>query len=300
MYAITGATGNSGHVIVEKLLKAGKKVRAIGRSAENLKKLAALGAEPFVGSLEDRAAIAKAFAGVEGVYAMIPPVTGGEDYRAQQDRVSDSLSAAIAEAKVKHVVVLSSFGAGKTEGTGPVVGLHLLEEKLKRIAGLNVLNLRAGYFMENTLAQIGIIQTMGFAAGPLRADLKLPLIATRDIGAAAADALQRLDFNGSQVRELHGQRDVTMTEAAAIIGSGIGKPGLGYVHAPDDQVRAAMLGMGASANLIDLILEMAAALNRGHMAMLEKRTQQNTTPTSFETFVKEEFAPRFQGKPASA
>jgi uncharacterized protein YbjT (DUF2867 family) len=300
MYAITGATGNSGHIVAEKLLKAGKRVRAIGRCAERLQKLAAQGAEAYVANLEDRAAMAKAFAGAEGVYAMIPPDSGGTDYRAQQDRGSDSLSAAIAEAKVKHVVVLSSFGADKAEKTGPVVGLHLFEQKLNRIPGLNALFLRAGYFMENTLAQIGIIQTMGFAAGPLRADLKVPMIATRDIGSAAADALLRLDFTGSRTQELQGQRDLTMVEVAAIIGVAIGKPGLGYVHAPDDQVRAAMLGMGMSSSLVDLMLEMSAAMNSGHMAMLEKRTSQNTAPTSCETFVKEELVPRYQGKPATA
>ena len=36
MYVITGASGNCGHVLGEKLLGAGKKVRAIGRSAERL------------------------------------------------------------------------------------------------------------------------------------------------------------------------------------------------------------------------------------------------------------------------
>ena len=55
-----------------------------------------------------------------------------------------------------------------------MVGLHNLERKLNTISGLNVLHLRAGNFMENTLAQIGIIKALGAAAGPLRADLKLP------------------------------------------------------------------------------------------------------------------------------
>jgi hypothetical protein len=39
-------------------------------------------------------------------------------------------------------------------------------------------------------------------AGPLRPDLPLPMIATRDIGAAAADSLSKLDFTGKQRHEL--------------------------------------------------------------------------------------------------
>jgi uncharacterized protein YbjT (DUF2867 family) len=56
------------------------------------------------------------------------------------------------------VVVLSSFGADKPNNTGPIAGLHRMEERLKRISGLNALFLRAGYFMENTLPQTSPIK----------------------------------------------------------------------------------------------------------------------------------------------
>lgn len=300
MYVITGATGNTGHIAAEKLLAAGKKVRAIGRSAERLQALAAHGAEPYVCELEDGAALAKAFAGAEAVYAMIPPAMTAPDYRAHQDHIIDALTSALAEAKVKHVVTLSSFGADKPDKTGPITGLHVLEQKLNRIPGLNVLHLRAGYFMENTLAQIGIIKAMGVIAGPLRPEVELPLIATRDIGAAAADRLLRLDFSGSQAQELQGQRHISMAEAAGIIGRGIGRPQLSYVRAPNNQVREAMLQMGMGASTVDLMIEMTDSINSGYIATLEKRSAENTTPTSYETFVKEVFAPQFLGKPATA
>jgi hypothetical protein len=77
-----------------------------------------------------------------------------------------------------------------------------METKLNQIKGLNVLHLRAGYFMENTLVQAGIIKNLGTMAGPIDAELRLPMIATKDIGAAAAEALLKLDFKGPQTREL--------------------------------------------------------------------------------------------------
>jgi uncharacterized protein YbjT (DUF2867 family) len=163
-----------------------------------------------------------------------------------------------------------------------------------------VLHLRAGYFMENTLAQIGIIQKMGMAVGPLRPDLKLPMVATRDIGEAAADVLLSLDFRQKQTRELLGQRDISMNEVAQSIGSAIGKPGLRYIQAPDEQVRPALVQLGMSSNVAGLILEMSAALNLGHMRALEQRSAKNTTPTSYETFVREEFLPRYGGESAAA
>lgn len=300
MYVITGATGNTGNVAARRLLAEGQKVRVIGRSAETLQPLADEGAEPFVCDLANTESLSRAFAGAQAVYAMVPPAMTSEDYRAHQDRITDSIATAMEKAGVEYAVSLSSMGADKSEKTGPVVGQHYLEQRFNQIAGLNVLHLRPGYFMENTLAQIGIIKAMGMAAGPLLPELKLQMTATRDIGTAAAESLLKLDFSGQQTRELHGQRDISMTEAAEIIGAGVGKPDLAYVHLPDEQVRPALIQIGMSPNVADLLLELAAALNSGHIVALEKRSAQTTTATSYESFVAEEFAPRFHGGFAAA
>lgn len=300
MFAITGATGHTGNVAAKTLLARGHKVRVIGRSADRLKPLAEAGAEPFVADITDTERLTEAFRGVEGIYAMVPPNPTGNDFRAFQERVSDAIASAVTNSKVMFVVSLSSMGADKSSGTGPVVGLHNLEERLNRIPDTNVLHLRAGYFMENTLAQIGAVKAMGKAVGPLRPDLKLPMIATRDIGAVAAERLLQLNFNGKQTRELLGQRDLNMTEAASIIGKAIGKPGLEYVRLPDDQMRPALVEVGMSQNFADLILQMAQALNAGHMRALEPRSPENTTPTSYEQFVTENFLPLFRQQATAA
>jgi uncharacterized protein YbjT (DUF2867 family) len=300
MYVITGATGNTGSVVATSLLAKGQKVRVIGRSADRLQPFTAKGAEPFVSDVTDAEALTKAFADAQAVYVMIPPSMTSQDFRADQDRVTNAMATALEKTGVKYAVSLSSVGADKPEKTGPVVGLHNMEQRLNRIAGLNVLHLRAGYFMENTLAQTGIVKTMGVAAGPLKPDLKVPVIATRDIGTVAAEALLRLDFSGPQTRELLGERDISMAEAATVIGKAIGKPGLTYFQAPEGQVRAAMLQLGMSMNVVNLLLEMSAALNSGYMRALEERTEKNTTPTSYETFVAEEFVPLYQGKSTAA
>jgi uncharacterized protein YbjT (DUF2867 family) len=299
MYVVTGSTGNTGSVVVNDLLAAGKEVRGIGRKMERLQGLRQKGGEPFVADLTDREALADAFAGAEGVYVMIPPDPTRADFRAHQDAVSEAVATALERSNVKHVVALSSVGAEKAEKTGPVVGLYRMEQRLNRIAGLNVLYLRAGYFMENTLAQAAMIQSLGNAAGPLLPELKLPMIATRDIGSAAAEALVKLDFNGHQIRELLGPRDITMSEVATILGNLIGKPDLKYIQAPEDQLRAAMLQTGMSKDLVRLIEEMAFALNTGYMKHVETRNARNTTPTSFETFAQEEFVPQYEGRKAA-
>ncbi len=153
MYVITGATGNTGRGIVERLASQRHIVRAIGRSRERLRVLEAKGAEAYVCDLADTDELTHAFDGALAVYVMIPPTNESPDFRTYQELIGDSLATAIKDAGVTHAVCLSSVGADKSEGTGPVVGLHNLEQKLNRIGGLNVLHLRAGYFMENTFAQ---------------------------------------------------------------------------------------------------------------------------------------------------
>jgi uncharacterized protein YbjT (DUF2867 family) len=300
MYVVTGASGHTGQVVAERLLAEQKSVRIIGRSLERLEPLTRRGAEAWICDLTDDQRLDEAFQGAEAAYVMLPPNPTATNYRSFQDRVSDRLAAAIGKAGVTHVVSLSSFGADKVSGTGPVAGLHHLEEALDQIPGLNVLHLRAGYFMENTLAQIGIIKTIGVVAGPLRQEVELPMIATRDIGESAAKALLRLHFVGHETRELLGARDVSMAEAASIIGAAIRRPHLSYKQLPDDQVREALVETGMSKDVADLILEMSRAINNGHMVALEKRSRENTTPTSYEQFVRDVFLPQFKGKPAIA
>jgi len=299
MYVVLGASGNTGQVVARSLLARQQKVRVVGRSAARLQPFAEQGAEVFIGDAADASSLTKAFHQSDSAYVMIPPDPTSSDFRAFQDRASDAIATAIQQAGVKNVVSLSSIGADKASGTGPVAGLYNLEQKLNQITGANVLHLRAGYFMENTLPQIGAIRMAGSAIGPVRPNLKLPMIATRDIGAAAADALLRLAFRGNQTQELQGQRDLDYTEAVSIIGKAIGKPDLGYIQAPDNQIRAAMVQMGMSDNFAGLILELAAALNSGHMRALETPNATNTTPTKFETFVAEAFVPAYQQQAAA-
>jgi uncharacterized protein YbjT (DUF2867 family) len=282
------------------LLDRGKKVRVIGRDSKKLTPFVSRGADAFPADLLDTDALSRAFVGAEGVYVLLPPSMTVPDFRAYQDQLTESIARALEKAGVTHAVALSSVGVDKPEKTGPVVGLHKMEKRLEQIKGLNALHLRAGYFMENTLPQIGVIKSFGMMAGPIRADVLLTMIATRDIGVAAAEALLRLDFEGQKPQELLGPRDMTYTEAAKIIGTAIGKPALAYLKLPDEQVIQAMTEMGISRNMALLLCETSAAINSGYMKPLEPRSDKNTTPTSFETFVEEVFLPAYKGQAASA
>jgi uncharacterized protein YbjT (DUF2867 family) len=300
MIVVTGATGHTGSVTTDALLASGAKVRAIGRDAKKLQRFTAKGAEAFEADITDPSALEKAFSGARAVFVMIPPNMSAPDIRTYQETVGTSLTSAIQKNGVSHAVVVSSTGAELSEGTGVVLGLHDLEKKFEGIAGFNFLCLRCGYFMENLLPQIGILQSFGFLAGPLRADLPLPMIATRDIARVAAGSLLKLDFIGKETRELLGPKHLAYSDVAKIIGGAIGKPDLSYQQMPAIILKPAMMRLGMSSSVVNNILEMCDALNSERMKSLEARSPRNTTPTTLEQFAVEVFAPAYGQKAAGA
>ena len=295
MYVILGATGNTGSIIANFLLSAGKKVRVVGRDSGRLQRFVDKGAEAFTATLSDAAALTKAFSGGRAAYLMLPPAKSRED----QERDSDGIAKAVMESGLLYAVHLSSYGAQVAKGAGPVSGLHSSEQKLSAIDGLNVLHLRAAYFMENNLAAIGMIHGMGIFGNALLPDLKLPMAATRDVGDYAAQRLLHLDFSGKQTRELLGERDLSMTEATAVIARGIGKPDLRYQQFPYEQVQQALTQLGVPPKGAAMYIEMYKSINAGVLVPLEPRSPENTTPTSFERFVQDVFAPAYHGKAQS-
>jgi uncharacterized protein YbjT (DUF2867 family) len=300
MYVILGATGNIGSEITNSLLAKGEKVRVVGRDAGRLQPLVQRGAEAFVGNVTDVAALTKALTGARAAFLMIPPGITSPDYRADQERTSDAISAAVEKSGLQYAVNLSSIGAQASAGTGPSLGAHSSETKLNKIEKLNVLQLRPAYFMENHLAGISVIQMMGVFGGALRGDLKFPQIATRDIGAYATQRLLKLDFNGKQTQELFGERDLSMKEVAGVIGRAIGKPDLHYMQFPYGQVEQVLVQMGTPAKTAATFIEMFHGINDGIVVGTEPRSAANTTSTAIETFVKEVFVPAYQGRGVGA
>jgi uncharacterized protein YbjT (DUF2867 family) len=300
MYVVLGATGNTGSVVTKRLLERGEKLRAVGRDLSRLAPFRQLGAEVATADAGDAAALAKLFEGAKAAYLLLPPRPKDPDLLAAGDKMSTAITEALKTSGISHVVLLSSIGAQHEKSTGPIQGLHAFEEKLKQVPNLNALFLRPGPFMENFLLLISLVHSMGFLAGGIKGDLKMPLIATRDIGAAAAEALRELDFSGFSARELHGQRDLSHDEAAAAIGAGIGKPKLSYQKFPSFLVEQGMKQMGIPGKTASLMSEMNEAANDGLLKPMEPRSEKNTTPTSVETWVREVFVPAYHAKAAGA
>jgi uncharacterized protein YbjT (DUF2867 family) len=261
--AVVGATGHIGGVLTEELLKKGHEVRALGRDKAKLAALEAKGAKTKSVAFDDADGLAAAFKGADAAFTMIAPSYGEADFTAWQDRSGEAIVKALGKAGVKHQLDLSSVGAQHPSGTGPIAGLHRQEKRLEKIPGLNVLHLRASYFMENAFWSIPTIKGMGINGSPIKADLKFSQVATADIGRKAAERLDTLDWKGRAVLEFGGPRDLTMADATAILGKAIGKPDLKYVQFPYEDAEKAMAGTGMPAKTAALMVDMYRGFNEG-------------------------------------
>ncbi|MGH9473593.1 MAG: NmrA family NAD(P)-binding protein [Terriglobales bacterium] len=294
LIAVTGATGRTGRRVVANLLAGGEKVRALGRDPQKLAPLVEHGAEPWVGDLADVAWLTTALTGASAVYLVLPEDMSQPNLRSYQEHISTGYAAAVANSHVAFVVNLSSLGAQHAHGTGPIVGLHDQEQMLNRLDGVNVLHIRAAYFMENLFMSLAPLKASGILPGGMRGDLAMPWIATQDIAAYAAARLAARDFSGHLTHELHGQRDISMHEAAAVVRKAIGKPKTAYVQVPGPALEASLLQMGMPKKNAELILEMWNGANSGLIAPEKARSVANSTPTTLEAFVRETFVPAYQ------
>lgn len=172
-----------------------------------------------------------------------------------------------------------------------VQGLQYMESRLNAIEKLNVLHLRASYFMENILGQIGLIKFAGVMGSPVKGNLKLGMVATKDIATVAATRLLALDFSGKSVQYILGSRDVTYDEIAAIAAPITGKENLPYVEMSYADFRNAMLQQwGASESAANCMCEFIESLNAGRVMEQAVRNNNSTTPTSIEDFMQTVFA----------
>ncbi len=278
-FAVMGATGRTGSQIAKALIHAGHQVRVLGRSQERLAGLQALGAKPLAGDSADRAYLARAFAGADGVYTLMPFDPQQAGYFQRQRAQGEAIAAALKQAGTPHVVALSSLGAEQASGTGVIESLYEQEQRLRELPGSHVMLLRPGAFFESVFSLLPGVRYEGFLADAVAPDMPVPMIATADVAGAAAAALQARDWQGLVIRELLGPEDLTNRQVAAIVGQAIGQPALEYRQVPYDDMAGVLASAGLAPDLAQLLVAFARGINEGRIRSLEGRNARNRTPT---------------------
>jgi uncharacterized protein YbjT (DUF2867 family) len=278
MFTILGATGNTGSVVASTLLDRGAKVRVLVRDPAKVEALRARGAEVAVGDVTDEAAVAAALEGAKGAYLLLPPDATSTAFVARGKKIAETYAAALTNARTPHVAYLSSVAAHQPAGTGPIVTAYNAERILGKVAGTRFTFVRAAYFMENILAnahpmrQDGVLPVFGGGA-----DVRFPMIATKDIGRVAAEALLAPPA-ATEVLELSASEPYSLDDAAKIATTILGRE-VKTVTLPIEKLAPTLQGFGFSADVANLYSEMTQGLGTGLVSFDGKGRSAHGTTT---------------------
>ena len=283
MFTVMGITGKVGGAIAANLLAAGKKVRGVVRNPGKAKDWASRGVELVQSLYDDAAGLETAFAGAEGIFAMIPPDFAPAPGLPDQKRTIGAIRDALDRARPDKAVFLSSIGSEQTSGLGLITSTHLLEEATRTLP-VPVAYLRAGSFMENWLGALDHIRSTGempFFYRPL--ERKFPLVATEDIGLAGATVLQE-GWSGVRVLEVNGPEGGTdLHETATAFGGVLGRE-VRAVPLPETAWQSVLETMGMPADRTGLYIEMVKGFNSGWIHFGNPETEKFHGPTTIEAF----------------
>jgi NAD(P)H dehydrogenase (quinone) len=263
MFVVAGVTGHTGRAVADTVLARSKPVRVLVRNQKNAAAWRARGAEAALVSLDDAGRLARAFSGASGAYVLIPPQYAAEDLLAAQRSVADAIAEAVKTSGIPNVVLLSSLGAQHAEGTGPIRSLHYAEGVIGN-AGKNITIVRAAYFLENWEGVLGEARKNGVLLSFLTPGRPVPMVATRDIGRAAAEALLE-PARGTRIIELLGPQDWTPEDVARALGQLLGRD-VRVQGLPLEAVEPAFVSTGMSPATARLVREMIEGVNAGRVA----------------------------------
>jgi uncharacterized protein YbjT (DUF2867 family) len=285
---ITGSLGNISKPLAEKLIAAGHEVTIITSNADKVSAIEALGARAAVGSVEDLAFLTNAFTGKDAIYTMVPPNFGASNIREFIAGVGKKYAEAIKASGVKKVVNLSSIGADLDGGTGPISGLHDVEQTYSQLDGVAIKHLRPAFFYVNFYANVDMIKHAGILGSNYGAETPLVLVHPQDIADAAAEELQQ-DFTGHSVRYIASDES-TAADVAKTLGAAIGKPELPWVEFTDEEALQGMIQAGLPEVMAQSYVEMGDATRSRKLY----EHYFNNKPASFGKIKLEDFAQEFK------
>jgi uncharacterized protein YbjT (DUF2867 family) len=287
---VTGSLGNISKPLATQLVKEGHQVTVVSSSPDKAEAIKTLGATPAIGSVDDVAFLTEAFKGADAIYTMVPNNFGAANYRQYIGGVGENYAEAIKAAGVTKVVNLSSIGAHIDGGTGPISGIHDVEQTYKQLDGVAIKHLRPAFFYTNLLANIDMIKHLGFLGANYGDNSRLVLVHPNDIAEVAAEELQN-DFSGTSIRYI-ASAESTTNQIASVLGAAIGKPDLKWVDFTDEQALQGIQQAGLPAEIARNYVEMGTAVKS---AILWEDYDKHK-PTAFGQTKLEDFAVEFAGK----
>lgn len=262
MYAVIGASGNTGSTVARTLLNLGKPVRAVVRRPGASADLREQGADVAVADLADPKALTAALTGVDGAYVMTPPLLETQDPDGIKRAFIGAIRSAAEQTGAPPLVVLSSMGAHQASGTGPVVSLHEQEQALHDYPG-SVSFLRAPYFLDNWIEAFGPATEEGIFPSLLAPGIRIDMASTTEIGRTAAQLLLDTPVR-RRVVELRSASRYSAQDVALDLAQLLGKH-LEVVYPPRSEWNGILTSAGLSQAGALQMAELIDSINAGRI-----------------------------------
>ncbi|MFE3194989.1 NAD(P)H-binding protein [Nocardia sp. NPDC059240] len=293
MIVITAPTGHIGGRLLDILLETSTRtgeLRVIVRDPAKLPDAVRDRVDIITGSHGDPEVVDRAFAGADAVFWLIPPDMSASSIDSVYTGFTGAATKALTTHGVGHVVGVSALGRGTpVAGSAGHVTATLAVDDLIASTGVAYRALTNPSFMDNVVWQANSIRDTGIFTGTLPADYAAPLVATRDIAAAAATLLLDRSWTGTAEVPLLGPEDLTPTDMAHTISEVLGRE-IHYEQESLDSLRAHLTARGAAPEIVTAFVDMMRAKNNG-LDNAVPRTPATTTPTTFREWCTRTLAP---------
>ena len=210
---ITAANGNTGFPAAKELLRLGFDVRAFVRNPnkQKAKELNSLGAEIFVGNIENINDVRRALKDVQSVYFV--PTYPNVLFQ------GSTFATAVEEARTEHVVLLTQWLSSNTHPSVYTREHWLVDQSFKRLTNTKITFLNPGlfafiYFMTpEPMTQFGILPDFGSNAPP----------SNEDIGLVAAHILKAPEKHIGRTYRVTGPEILSPNQMASTISNVLGR-----------------------------------------------------------------------------
>lgn len=287
MIVVTGATGQLGRAIVQKLIE---RVPAAGvgascRDVEKAADLAALGVRVRRGDFAAPETLQHAFEGAEQVLMVSSNAAAHGGDTLGQHR---SAIAAARAAGVERVLYTSHMGASASSAFPPMLHHHATEAMLAE-SGLAWTSLRHGFYASSGLALLGDALQTGVLEAP--ADGKVSWTAHADLAEAAAIILATKRRFDGPTPPLTAHEALDLADFAALATELSGRTVRRQVL-EDAALRAKMAARGAPAHVADIVLGLYLASRHGEFAAVDPTLEQllGRRPIRVRDLLMEQFA----------
>jgi uncharacterized protein YbjT (DUF2867 family) len=277
-YLVTGATGNIGGRVVDRLLAQHERVRIFVRDAEKAAGRYGDRLDVCVGDLGDASTLSRAVEGIDAVFL----VSSGPDLAEKDKRAAEIAKSA----GVGLLVKLSTNDVQHGVGTGI---WHREGEAAIRNSGIDFAFVQPSGFMDNFRNWADSVRADGVvrcAAG----NGVISFIHSDDIADVAVAAMTRPEYVGRSL-PITGPEALSFSEMTAKVGAAIGRE-LRFEPQSDVEERRQQANWGSPQPLIDARLSIFRAIREGRLAAVTENVVEvlGREPISFNRWAQQNAA----------